>query len=112
MNNITYTLKDSNKKQTNFKQVLNNIECIFENDENIALITHYDLNNLKKDLIMIAQYYDISTRKKKKEELINIIIDFEKNHENFFIVEKRKRLWMYMKELQEDRYLKKFIIFK
>ena len=41
-----------------------------------------------------------------------MIIDFEKNNENIFIVEKRKRLWMYMRELKEDRFLNKFIIFK
>ena len=112
MNNITYTLKDTHKQKNNFKKILDNVYCIFEDDENMALITHYNLNFLKKELVFIAKYYNISTRKKTKTDLINIIIDFEKNNENFFIVEERKRLWMYMKELKEDRFLKNFIIFK
>ena len=57
-------------------------------------------------------YYDLSTRKKKKSEIIDDIIEFESQPENYFIVEHRKTLWYYLEELKNDHYLCKFIVKK
>ena len=72
----------------------------------------YDENYLKKDLIHIMNYYELSTRKKKKSEIIDDIIEFESQPENYFVVEHRKTLWYYLEELENDHYLSKFIIKK
>jgi len=72
----------------------------------------YDENYLKKDLIHIMNYYELSTRKKKKSEIIDDIIEFESQTENYFVVEHRKTLWYYLEELENDHYLSKFIIKK
>ena len=71
---------------------------------------YYDENYTMKELYHIANYYDISKRKKKKAELIDDIIAFELDNENCVIVETRKRLWFYLNEIKNDNYLSKFII--
>ena len=71
---------------------------------------HYDENFTVKELNHIANYYEISKRKKKKAELIDDIIAFELDNENSEIVETRKRLWFYLNEIKNDNYLSKFII--
>ena len=71
---------------------------------------YYEDNYTVKELHHIANYYDISKRKKKKAELIDDIIAFELDNENNEIVERRKRLWFYLNEIKNDNYLSKFII--
>lgn len=71
---------------------------------------YYDENYTMKELYHIANYYDISKRKKKKAELIDDIISFELDNENCEVVETRKRLWFYVNEIKNDNYLSKFII--
>ena len=61
---------------------------------------------------MIADYYNISKRKKTKAELIQDVVLFETDPTNFEITQKRKLMWFYFNELKTDSYLKKFIIFK
>tara|TARA_Y100000591_G_C21853056_1_gene712939 strand:+ start:5361 stop:5780 length:420 start_codon:yes stop_codon:yes gene_type:complete len=71
---------------------------------------YYDENFTMKELYHIANYYEISKRKKKKAELIDDIIAFELDIENNEIVQTRKRLWFYLNEIKHDNYLSKFII--
>ena len=70
----------------------------------------YNENYTKKELELIAGYYDISKRKKKKLDLIQEIIIFEQNELNYEIVERRKLHWFYLEQLSNDDYLKQFII--
>lgn len=62
--------------------------------------TNYTLNALKK----IAGYYKLNKNQKKNDVVRDIVI-FEKNPDNIEIVTRRKKLWIYMKEIQEDPYL-------
>lgn len=80
-------------------------------DSAYAQILDYKTNYLKKDLIKIAEYYDIGVKKKTKDILIEDILSFENNPENCVIVERRQTLWFYLNELMEDNYLRKYIIF-
>lgn len=86
-----------------------------EKEDNIlnlkeALRLDYDLNYLVNDLKLIASYYDLSIRKLRKSEIIDIICDYELNEENCFFVEKRKLQWFYMHELQNDPFFKKYLL--
>lgn len=72
----------------------------------------YNENFLKKEIEMIADYYEISKRKKTKLELIQDVVLFENDPTNLEITQKRKLMWFYLNELKSDRYLKKFIISK
>lgn len=84
---------------------------VFANLDNfMALEMEYNDNYLKTDLVHICNYYDISTRKKRKDELANEITLFEIEPINIGIVMKRKYLWNCMEELSLDSYLQKFLI--
>ena len=72
---------------------------------------NYSTNFTRKDLDRIADYYSIQKRKKLKDELIQEIILFEMEPENIEIVYRRKKLWSYMDEIKDDKYLRKFLIF-
>jgi hypothetical protein len=61
-----------------------------------------------KQLMRIRDYYNIP-KSKKKEDLINDIIEFESNIENVEIVMRRTKLWGYITELKTDKYMKQFI---
>jgi len=80
-------------------------------DCHIAQEINYSTNFTRKDLDRIADYYSISKRKKLKDELIQEIILFETNPEKIEIVYRRKKLWSYMEEIKDDKYLRKFLIF-
>lgn len=80
-------------------------------DDITAMELEYDMNYTKKDLIKIAEYYEIGIRKKNKSELISEIVIFETQSENSSIVERRKEMWFYINEIREDKYLSKYLIF-
>ena len=80
-------------------------------DDITALELDYDTNYTKKDLVKIAEYYEIVIRKKNKKDLISEIVIFETSLENSPIVERRKELWFYINEIKEDKYLSKYLIF-
>ena len=79
-------------------------------DDYIASELDYRTNYTKKELERIADYYEISKRKKKKEDLIEDIVLFEKDPENVVKVYQRKKMWKYIKEIKKDKYLKQFLI--
>ena len=82
----------------------------FNADDIIAMELEYKENYTKKQLEKIADYYQISKRKKRKDELIEAIVLFEQNIQNSDITEKRKTLWFYLQEIMNDNYLSKFLI--
>lgn len=79
-------------------------------DDYIACELDYKENYTKKQLELIADYYDISKKKKKKGELIEEIVIFEKEVMNYDMTQKRKTLWFYMEEINNDSFLSKFLI--
>tara|TARA_B110000967_G_C18884281_1_gene562971 strand:+ start:1204 stop:1590 length:387 start_codon:yes stop_codon:yes gene_type:complete len=127
MSNIIYNIKESKQKNKfiNENDIMNiideklkyNYEQIKDNYENNELDRIYSLqfdyneNYIKKDIDLIADYYKISKRKKRKMELIQDIVLFEINPGNENIVQKRKLMWFYISEIETDSYLRKFLIF-
>ena len=63
-----------------------------------------------KELVKFCDYYKISRKKLKKQEIIKELILFETNEENIELVENRRTLWEYFLTLKNDPYFKKFII--
>ena len=76
-----------------------------------ALELEYSTNHNVKSLGQILDYYEISKRKLRKDEMVQILIMFEEDPENIEVVERRKQLWRYIDELREDKYFSKYIIF-
>ena len=127
--NLSFSLIDSNieeKKQTEVtydslvslvnEQTANlpadewNVEEGLTLDDYVASEIDYNENYTKKQLELIADYYEISKRKKKKAELIEEIVIFEKEPSNYDITQRRKTLWFYMEEINNDSFLSKFLI--
>ena len=79
-------------------------------DAYIACELNYMENYTKKKLELIADYYGISKKKKKKGELIEEIVIFEKEIINYDMTQRRKTLWFYMEEINNDSFLSKFLI--
>ena len=123
--NMFFSLVDadiSSKKETTvtyddlLEQVNSKAESIPQDDMDLysdlyfAEVLDYKDNYTKKQLEFIAGYYDIKTRKKKKEELAEEIVLFEKADENAGLVQRRKMMWFYIDEIANDSYLSKYLI--
>lgn len=76
-----------------------------------ALELDYQTNYTVKMLKHIMDYYHIYKRKVLKQEMIDLIVAFEENPENYELVERRSILWQNIKEMKADDYLCKFIFF-
>ena len=85
-------------------------ETILGMDDYLASELDYQTNYIKKELERIADYYEISKRKKRKDELVEVILLFEKDPVNIQKVYQRKKLWKYMEEIKKDKYLRQFLI--
>ena len=86
-------------------------ECL--NDQNmdnyIALEIDYNINYTVEQLKHIMKYYNLSTRKKNKGELVQELVIYELDPENIGIVSHRKYLWSCIDAINEDPYLSKFL---
>ena len=77
-------------------------------------IVNYKINFTVKQLMQVCEYYGISknmkSAKANKDEIINNIVLFENNPDNYSIVIKRKLMWYYIEELKSDKFMKKFVL--
>ena len=130
--NISYKLGEIEKESINedFFKLYNELDKIvlddydeYNKDDTIldkimASKLDYNTNYTVQDLKKILDFYITHTDgalskigKRKKDELIESIVDFELDNNNMELVCKRKRLWFYVKEIKSDKYLSKYIIF-
>jgi hypothetical protein len=116
--NIFFLLEDvSVKEQDNYDNIQKMLDEINEVYNENTLIsensTYYDTCTVK-ELIKICQYYDITKNSKivkgKKQDLINAIVWFENAVENYAIVQQRHQMWLYIKELNNDPKMKKYLL--
>lgn len=117
MENNLYYIKELSNPNT-LKYSKQDIMMMYSEYNNIdekenlskAIILNLDINYSSVQLSKILDYYKIPTRKMRKEEKIEMIINFESNSENNDLVKKRKQLWIYFRELSNDPFFKKYII--
>jgi hypothetical protein len=123
-NNLKYEIEENvnNNDMKDIDSILNN-ENFFQDEEFHEQFQFFDEDNLMaqhidyfenytvKMLQHIANYYKIPKARLKKEELIQLIIQFENLDENSEIVYNRKRMWHYITELKNDSYFSKFVLF-
>lgn len=107
--------KDENFEEFNYESFLHDFENLPNDDEIFVSMKDYDLNYSVKQLLLICDYYAISkgamkTNKMKKQDIIEQVVLFEHDTNNGEIVERRKRMWFYINELKEDKFMKKYII--
>uniref|UniRef100_A0A6C0HAC2 Uncharacterized protein n=1 Tax=viral metagenome TaxID=1070528 RepID=A0A6C0HAC2_9ZZZZ len=112
---------DKSNADFNLKKLMEDFENIslheIDHDESDQLYTdmlNYDMNFTVKQLLLICDYYgllkDVKTNKMKKQDIIEQILLFENNNDNYNTVIRRKELWYYINELKEDKIMKKFVI--
>ena len=117
--NISFSLKEapiSKQSSVTYDDLVREVDlmemtAIVASDDFVAAEVDYQTNYLKKDLEHIAHYYGIHMGRKRKDELVEQIVVFEKSSDNVEIVFRRKQLWTYMAEIKNDEYLRKFLIF-
>ena len=85
-----------------------------EQDIMYTEMVNYDMNYNVKQLLLICEYYgltkDVRKNKMKKQDVIEQILLFENNMDNYDTVVKRKELWYYINELKNDKMMKKYVI--
>jgi hypothetical protein len=117
---ISYYINEieDNNSEVNINDILNeieNTEVIFD-DFFIPQMIHYNENFTVKELMIICDYYgflkEIKSNRLNKEQIIQVIVDFEKNPSNMEIVFKRQNMWFYMNELKNDKCMKKYVIWQ
>ena len=117
--NISYSLIEPVRKSSpdvTYDDLLREVDLlemtsIPNMDDYVANEINYSTNYTRKELDRIADYYEISKRKKKKDDIIQDIVIFEQDPENIELVFRRKKLWSYIAEIKDDKYLRKFLIF-
>ena len=107
--------KPKKKKKVTYEELIKEVDLLemtaaVSMDDYIAMEIDYQNNYTKKQLERIADYYDISKRKKRKDQLAEDIVIFEKIPDNVTKVYQRKKLWSYVDEIKKDKYLSKFLI--
>ena len=110
--------EDETNKKVTYDKLLHTVNKTYNNikdqeysDEFTALQMHYNDNYYKKDLEWILGYYNISKRKKNKMDIVNDIILFELDSANLEMVNRRKLMWFYIEEINNDDYLSKYLNF-
>ena len=118
--NISFLLEPNNEAFNDVDSVINiddylqEINDQLDEDLVIPKIINYNENFTVKELLLICEYYGISkelkSNKCNKEVIINFLVDFESNCMNTQIVLKRQRMWLYINELKNDKFMKKYVL--
>lgn len=74
------------------------------------LVLYYKDFNVKK-ITQILQYYKIHKSKMIKDEMIQVLLFFETDHNNHTIVSHRLRLWQNIQELKDEPFFSRKILF-
>ena len=118
--NITFFLDDFLDDEITTEQL--NINSFLQEFENIEVYNdllfpqtiNYIENYTVKELLLICEYYgfakDLKNKKYNKNAIANFLVEFEINPSNNDIVFKRKNMWVYINELKNDKFMKKFIM--
>ena len=113
--NTNTNQRDSVNSEENYDIpiILNNVVVneTFDGDAYVAKQLDYQENYTMADLKKIADYYDIQTRKLRKDELIQELVLFESDENNNEVYLRRLQAWYWLKEFKQDAKLKQYILF-
>lgn len=93
-----------------------NDNLLFNNELIVPKMINYNLNYNIKELLIICEYYgfakDLKSHKCNKEQIIQSLVTFELEPKNNDIVNKRQNMWFYINELKNDKFMKKYVLWK
>jgi len=107
---------ENNSTDFDINELLLQIEDqqLYNNEMSLPQIINYSENFTVKELLVICEYYgflkEIKTNKCNKDQIIEILVNFENDPINNDIVFKRQNLWFYINELKNDKFMKKYIL--
>lgn len=109
-------IENQEKEEINLNEFISEIENS-ELPHDLAIIPkmiNYRENFTVKELLLICGYYgfakELKCKKWNKHQIIEIIVSFESDLNNYDIVTKRQILWFYINELKNDKFMKKFLL--
>jgi hypothetical protein len=114
MENINFSLNEIeiNKTISLDESWMDDPNFFYEDTYDMEQLTlYYNTHYTIKGLLQILQYYGIHKSKMVKDEMIQVLLFFETDPLNKFVVGKRLRLWSNIKELKADPYFSKYILF-
>lgn len=109
-------IENQNNEQFNIEDLMTEIDKteLYNDDIIITHMVNYRENFTVKDLLFICEYYgfakQLKSAKLNKEQIIDFLVNFESDKNNFDIVNKRQNMWFYMNELKSDKFMKKFVL--
>jgi hypothetical protein len=115
---IFYCLEEietQDKHDFNIEELMAQFENSNISDElMVPQMINYNENFTVKELLIICEYYGfakhLKTNKFNKEQIIDFLVSFETDPNNYDIVIKRKNMWFYINELKNDKFMKKFVL--
>tara|TARA_A200000113_G_C8861395_1_gene353385 strand:- start:1403 stop:1765 length:363 start_codon:yes stop_codon:yes gene_type:complete len=114
---ITYTIRETTSPQSKEPDLSSLVAELHAfsieedlSDTILAMETEYLENYNKKAVSKIAEYYDISSKKSSKAEIVTIVVAFEIDPENESIVRKRHKVWDAFTTLRNDSKMKKYLL--
>lgn len=118
---LKYTEIARQEKELNRKEIDIDIDMDIEIDRSFTFGTEIESvtgeilhEKTIKQLMQICNYYEIDkyikASKCKKQDIIDTIIYYENEKDNWEMVEQRKRLWFYLNSLQMDPKMRQYII--
>jgi len=115
---ISYYLEEienQEKEEINIEEFMTEIEnSELTDDLTVTQMVNYRENFTVKDLLLICDYYgfakELKNNKCNKEQIIEILVSFESDLNNYEVIFKRQNLWFYMSELKNDKFMKKFLL--
>ena len=118
MENICYDIKEKNQKEmVNITQLMDEVNSKTEDaiisldlDTHVALELDYSTNYNVKLLGQIMDFYELSKRKLRKDEMVQMIVMFEMESDNYEKMDERKRLWENLAELKDHTFFSKYIL--
>jgi hypothetical protein len=115
---ISYYIEECDKTDNdldfNIEEFMNQIEKSDVDEMAVPHIINYRVNYTVKELMIICEYYGfakyIKANKFNKEQIIDYLVSFEGDVANADIVFRRQNMWFYMNELNNDKFMKKFVV--
>jgi hypothetical protein len=107
---------DSEKTTSSISYSSSSLTLAYFDEKNLYIgvpEAYYEAHTIK-ELMKICEYYDLAKNVKnakcKKQDIVTTIVFFEAQLENKEIVNKRNKMWAYMKELTMDQKMKPYIL--
>jgi hypothetical protein len=103
------------EEEINIEELMAEIDNSELNDDLVfPKMVNYNENFTVKELLIICDYYgfakELKNSKCNKEQIIEILVSFESDPINDDIVNKRQTLWVYIGQLKNDKFMKKYVL--